>query len=242
MDTSENPIKITSDIILTIFAVSIYIIGVYLHIKIMFISKHDKDLTWRLDITNSPLLMFHYSHKIFMIGITYLIEELYVYTGVWFCYSSKVVTHYLGLYMSGHSLIVAIMKYVWNVQWRKVRSIGNEKIKTFFFFVNFLHPMCTISFWLITRPDFFVAWDAFSQIDRCLGDPKGNWDPESNRTQTKLHNLCNFKPPNDKHHFEYFIYICRTGCCWLQIVVHYLIIWNVFEIIFYCSTFWFMRR
>ena len=35
-----------------------YIIGVHLHIKIIQVSKKEKELTWKMDITNSIIVIF----------------------------------------------------------------------------------------------------------------------------------------------------------------------------------------
>ena len=96
---------------------------------------------------------------------------------------------------------------------------------------------------LSARPDFFWAYDGFAQIDRCLGDPKNNWGPDSNRTQTKLHNLCmELIPPPVENYFQYATYLLRGVACWLAFVMIYLNFWNIFEMLIYCRIFGFMQR
>ena len=229
-------------IVLLLIAVCIYIIGFYLHLKIIKVCRKDKDITWKLDITNSILLMLYLAHCILTHGITYFVEDLYTYIGEWFCYFSKVLHVYGLLYMVGHTLIVSTMKYVLIVLWEKVRLFGKDKVVHMFVWINFLHPIVTILLWLSVRPDFFWAYDGISQFDRCLGDPKNNYGPNSNRSLAKLHNLCDFVEPQQGNYREYIGYFYRMTICGFNVGSFYLIVWNIFEIIFYCLIFRFMHR
>ena len=232
------------EIILIVVGALVYMIGLYLHSKIILVSKKEKDLTWKLDITHSSLVIFHFTHTLFMHSITNIVPHMHEYLGVGFCYTSKVITDYVGRYISGHSLMISILKYTLIVHWEKVEDYGKEKVKTIFFWMNILHPIIMMTIHLILRPDHYVVWDAFSQVDRCLGDPKNNWGQgNGNRSQMKLHSLCIAipEPPLDNY-FEYAMYLLRSSVCWIQIIVHYLILWNIIELFVYGKTFWFMRR
>ena len=231
----------TNEFLVSLVATIVYFIGVYLHGRIIQVSRKEKFVTWKLDVTNSIVLIAHYMHKLLMYGITYVIADLYTYTGGWFCYASKVLAYYGNLYTAGHSAIVSILKYVIIVYWRKARDFGNDNVKNIFFVLNFLHPALTILLHLIIVPDFFWAYDSFQHFDRCLGDPKGNWVLQTNRSQTKLHSLCHFDAPLDENYIQYTIYILRSSVCWIQFCTLYAISWNLFEIFFYCRIFIFMH-
>ena len=66
----------------------IYLVGVYLHIKVILISKKEQDLTWKIDIANSILLIVLFANKILIQATTYLVEDIYIHTGEWLCYTS----------------------------------------------------------------------------------------------------------------------------------------------------------
>ena len=237
----EDKTNLTIVIILTSAACCMYLIGLCIHIKVIKVSQKDKEMTWKLDITNSCIQLFHGFNSIFMHAITWFVKDLYVYTGGWFCYTSKVVTYYLNLYTMGHSLVLSILKYIIIVHSDKTLKYGKDKIIEIFFWLNFLHPSLMIIFQLIIRPNFFWAHDGMAQIDRCLGDPKHNWESGSNKSLNKIHNLCYFQEPNNDNYLEYIIYICRTLGCGLSVVVFYFVLWNIFELFFYCKIFRFMR-
>ena len=226
-----------------ILVICLGLIGLFLHVKIIRISKKEKEMTWKLDITNSCILIVNCTHSIVMENITYIVPNLYTYTGEWFCYASKVVNYYGNMYTAGHSMIVSILKYILIVHWKKSRNIGIENVKEIFFWINISYSLFMILIHLIIEPDFFWVWDGFARIDRCLGDPKNNWGPDSNRTQIKLHAICKqFIEPSPDKYFASTIHIIRIGVCWGHIVLWYLVLWNIFEIFAYIRIFAIMRR
>ena len=223
--------------------VCIFIIGWYLHLKIIRLSFKEKEMTWKLDATNSCLVLFHYTHVIFMDIITFIIPNLSLNVGKWFCYLSKVVMHYGNLYVVSHSMIVSLLKFTLIVHWRWAREFGNERIKEIMFWVNICHALVDMLFRVIIKPDFYLIYDAYHRIDRCLGDPNNNWGKDSNRTQIKAHTICTLLvEPKHEDYIAYTFYVIRSCACWFQIVVSYLLLWNFFEIINYCRIFSFMRK
>ena len=235
-------LEITTILVVPLVAFFVYTVGIYLHSKIIKLSMKEKDLTWKLDVTNSSLLIAHYTQSLFMHGITFIIQDLYKYTGEWFCYAAKVATYYGNQYVQGHTLVVCIMKYILIVHWEWAREFGQSTITKMFFWINFFHPVVDILIHLFITPNFFWAYDGYQQIDRCLGDPKHNLDPERNKSLTKLHNLCDLTDSNDHQEMEYSLHIIRKGTCWTQIVLFYCILGNFLEILLYSRIFWFMRR
>ena len=66
MSSTENVELYPILIALMVVAVVIYFCGVYFHVKIIQASRKDKDLTWKLDITNSIIMLFHFFQSIFI--------------------------------------------------------------------------------------------------------------------------------------------------------------------------------
>ena len=236
--------ELTSNIIIQIIiTICIFLIGIYFHLKIIKLSKKEKGMTWKLDLTNSLILLAHHGHCIIMNAITYIIPDLYIYTGEWFCYTSKVLNYYGTLYTVGHSMIVSILKYIHIVQWKKARNIGKEKVNHAFFWINIIFPGFLVLLHFIVKPNFYVIYDGFARVDRCLGDPNNNWGLNSNRTQIKAHTVCKMLiAPSTEDHFAFAIYILRSVVCWTEVVFEYFLAWNVFEIFLYSRIFSFMRR
>ena len=229
-------------LILPIVAICVYVIGILLHAKIIKMSINVKEMTWKLDVTNSFLLMTHYAHILFMNLLTFFVHDVHNYTGKWFCYASKLLFYYGGFYMAAHTLVVAIMKYVMIVHWEMAMVVGHDRIKEIFFWIHFLHPTLMICLHFVIRPDFLFAYDAYRESDICLGDPKHNLDPARNESLTKLHNLCEFPPPPSDNSLEFLMYALRTSVCSIQFILFYFVLWNFLEIFFYILIFKFMRK
>ena len=238
----KDKVETANLVMFFITATLIYCVGIYQHSKIIKVCQKEKEMTWKLDITNSILLLVHFGHKLLLHGVTFLVPDLSIYTGDWLCYVSKFITYYLSLYTTTHSFVVSILKYVLIVHWRTSQDIGKDKIKDSFFYINFLHPILMISLHLILRPDFFYVYDGYAQIDRCLGDPNNHWNENIYRPQTKLHNICSFPSQSNELDAEFMLQITKWGACWIQVIILYLISFNIFEIIVYFRVFWCMRR
>ena len=226
--------------------IGILAVGVYLSVKIVKTSFKEKSNTWKLDITNSVVVLVHHTHCLLMEFFTYCVPDLYIYTGEWFCYSSKVVTHYFNIHVTQFSLIIGVMKYVLILHCRKVLQIGDEKVKIVFFVFNLFHPALQIIIFLVIDTNFFYESDSHARIDRCLGDPKNNWGPDdlpTNRTQNKLHVICNnsLNRPLDGY-LEYTVQYGRFVVCWTQCIFLYFSFWNILDVLVYLRIFIFMKR
>ena len=233
----------TSDIICLVLIFCFFIIGIYLHIRIVLISKKDKEMTWTLDATNSCLVLIHYLQNTLMIISTMLVKDLYLYTGRWFCYFSNFLSYYGTRYVETHSLVIVSLKYVHIVYWIKVKNFGKEKINKIFFWINLLHPALMILIHLIITPHFFIIWSPYIHVDRCLGLEKGSGSVNSTKERPKLHDLCiAIQSPFAEDYIGYILFLLEKSTCWIQTIAHYLTFSNVIDVILYFFIFRFMHR
>ena len=236
MDDSWTTYKITQTL-MGILVICVYMIGIYLHTKVILVCKKEKEITWKLDIANSLMVLANYAHVIVMYGVVYIVHDLYILTGEWFCYTSKALTLYGNTQVTGHSFIIALMKYVMIVQYEKVRRIGKARVQTIFLWINCIYPLYMLVAFTIARPDFLWVYDRINQANICLGKADIYSNLDSNQTVTSLHNLCEMSEPIHKFSFEYAVYICRTAICWFHFVLFYLNFWNFLEMMLYCRIF-----
>ena len=96
-------------ILMCVFAACIYGGGAYLHIKIVQVSRREKDMSWMLDVTNSIIFILHFAHAMIMHSVTYLVKDLYLYLGKSYCYLSKAVTMMGNAHTTQNSFIIALM-------------------------------------------------------------------------------------------------------------------------------------
>ena len=222
--------------------VIIYIIGAYLHIKLIKTSKNDKNMTWMMDIANSIYMLCHKAHLIIIYILTYMIDDLYMYTGSWFCYSSKALAIIGNGNVSGHTFIIAVMKYVMIVHHEKVRSIGKEKTKRIFLVINVLYPIYMFCIFNIFNPNFLFIYGHISAANRCLGESEISSALDPNKTALKLHDMCKIAEPVQLWSLMKFLQLGRSIVCWFHIVLIYLFFWNILEAFFYFFVFRFMWR
>ena len=222
--------------------VILYIIGVYLHVKLIKISNSDRHMTWMMDIANSILILCSWAHLIIMHILTYMISDLHNYTGLWFCYASKALTIISNAHIGGHSFIIAMMKYVVIVFHDKVRCIGIEKAKIIFLVINVLYPVYMFSVFNIINPDFLFIYGSVSQANRCLGESEIFSGQDPNKTIVKLHDICEFSEPFDSWSVMKVLRLIRSMVCYFHVALIYLFLWNVIEAFVYYFVFKFMWR
>ena len=236
---NTNSKTTTVQIIMGIVVVCVYIIGVYLHTKIIQISRKEKDMTWELDIFNSTLIIVHYFHCILMNGITYIIDDLHEYTGNWFCYLSRSIALIGNAHTTGHSFIIAMVKYVVIIHYQK---FSKDKVKTLFFWINVFYGTAIFAIFSVAQPQFIFLYDGISQSNRCLGKNEMISSLDNSTSAIKLTDICSISESFERVSFGYIYYIFRKTLCWGNIIFTYLNVWNLLEMFVYCRIFSFMYR
>ena len=236
--TFSTPFVVTQTL-MCVLVVCAYIIGIYLHSRVILVCKKEKEMTWKLDILNSCVVLINYGHVIIMYSLTYLVADLHTFTGNWFCYISKALTLYGNTLVISHSFIISLMKYVMIVFQQKIASFGKTKMKSIFLWFNILYPIYLNGMVALARPDYLVVYDGINQANRCLG----RTDVYKNENLTKLLDLCiNISEPCQRMSFDYVVYIGRTSTCWFHIILFLLNFTNVLEIFIYYQIFKYMKR
>ena len=137
MVVNEHNSDLKDDLTIIIFTITLmailFVIGLYFQIKIIILSRKEKDVTWRIDIWHSAVMIAIFSFRILFEMITYIIPSLHQFTGKWFCYFSLFVTFYGFVSISSHSLAISISKYVLTVHQDRVRVVGQNKVSIILF-------------------------------------------------------------------------------------------------------------
>ena len=247
-EITENSTFSTSFVVtqalMCVLVVCVYIIGMYLHSRVILVCKKEKEMTSKLDIVNSCIVLVHYGHVIIMYSLTYLVDNLHTFTGKWFCYTSKALNLLGNTQVVSHSFIISMMKFIMIVYQERTVLFGKSKVKTMFFWLNILYPVYLNGMVSLARPDYLVVYDSINQANRCLGrtDIYKN-EIDGNQTATRLHTLCmNIPEPLQKLSLEYVIYIARTSICWFHILLFFLNFFNILEIFVYYQIFRYMKK
>ena len=211
----------------------LYVVGVCLHIRIINVSKKTKDMTWKLDITHSILCIGLYTYNVLIHSTTYFVEDLHLYTGEWFCYTAKVISQFLLIYLGTHSTFIAAMKYVVIVHEEKIRNF-KSKIKETFFVLHFAYPIMNILLTVILIPNFLVIYGGHTHINRCLGN--------QNRNYTTWFFMCDLIEPRNSDSVYGAFNIIKWIICKASVIISYVAPLNFLDAFLYCRTFAFMRK
>ena len=229
-------------ILMCLFAACIYGGGVYLHLKIIQVSRREKEMSWMLDVTNSVIFILHFAHAMIMHSVTYLVKDLHLYLGNWYCYLSKAVTMFGNAHSTQNSFIIALMKYIMIVHFKTPSDRRKSQIKYAFVILNMVYPVFVIGFFFLLIPDFIIRFDGISQANRCLGIPELKINGTFN-DNVKIANGCILIiAPDQNISFQYIFYLIRKGICWSHVVITYANVGNFLEMILYFRIFAFMHR
>ena len=216
--------------------IGLYIMGLYLNIRMIKVSKTTKDMTWKLDITHAVIIIGLYTYNVLIHPTTYFIDDLYMYTGEWFCYTAKVISEFLLKYAGTHSTIIATMKYVVIVHEEKIR-LFKTKVKDAFIVLNVLIPIMSILLMVILVPNYFVLYEGHTHINRCFGNQN------QNSSYTGWLNMCNLIVTQENpSSFQWISTNIKRAICKGNVIIFFLTVLNFFDVILYCRTFAFMRK
>ena len=111
-------------IVANIILFAIFIIGLYFQIKLIIVSKQEKDMTWRVDMSHSIIMVKYFCLRMLFEVITSTTPSLHRYTGEWLCYVALFVHLYTGFSVFSHSCAVSIYKYIFVVHQRIIHNLG----------------------------------------------------------------------------------------------------------------------
>ena len=221
--------------------VIVYLIGIYLHTRIIRISKKDKAITWKLDILNSISVLFYFNLAFVMFIVTYLKVvfkiDLCSFSATWICNCLKWIIFNGRLYITSHSLIISLMKYCIVVCQQKVRAVGIHRVEKLFLFLDILYPTMVFGTLRLIKKDDTFASDPYQEE---FFHPK--FITNTNRTIVKLFDACTFDEAFDEISIPYIFYILRTTLCWMLSISIFLNSINILEIFFYYKIFRYMNR
>ena len=237
--------KRTTMFVITGVLTLIFLIGLYLQVKIIIISKKEKEMMWKIDICHSVIMIIYYAFQILIETITHVIPNLSQFTGSWFCYASQFLTLYGKTSISLHSLHTATHKYIFIVHHETTHRYGIDKAKQVSLWTYLAIPIVMGTPWML-RPGF----EAISSVNRCLDSqwkehPNENNDTAPNSLLEKGEDLilfCGFDDYDGNTSFDYFIHVANQIYCFAQTALAWRVLVNVIDILLYKKLFHYMRR
>ena len=221
----------------------LFVIGLYLQIKIMRGLIRNKGVNWKVDIYHSIMMIGFFSFRICFEMVTYFIPTLHQYTGNWFCYITLFINQFGIASIFSHSLIIAIYKYIYVMHNPLIHFIGENKANLISVWISIILPaLFAISF--TARPSTMLS---YSSILNCLG-MKAETDTQTHKPwRQKLQTFftCGFDDVtyHDRNELSNQIinFVTIAGCTLTSILLA-IIILNVFEVFCYYRLFAFAKR
>ena len=233
---------LTYFIIVNIILAALFFIGLYLQIRIIIVSKLEKEKTWKIDICHSAIMTVGYSFRISFEMITYFVPSLHLYTGKWFCYVSLYIKLFFMASVVSHSLLVSIYKYVIIVHQGFIRGFGEERASKFLFWIYLSFP----PLWALLSGLARGILPDISSIYECLGEQVYISDVmnETSKERFRRYFFCGFDDvaANDLDNFAYVMNVTKMIGCFLTVVILFMVMANVLEVFFYLRIFAYMKR
>ena len=241
--TNTDLLKTTNDgiaIIHIVIQALLYFTGLYIHVKIISVCWKDKEgKTWQIHMTHSISVIIYYTFYIPFFHATNVTPNLAgEYTGEWFCYLATFIVTYGFIIISGNSLLIAVLKYIFIVHTTKALNYGNDRLTRLFFIIGLVIPLVNAVFSCLTK-DF----EGFAELNSCFGLTEqvlkqyNTWE----KNMQKFF-LCNLKTGDDQPSQESTLYILKQVLCVIKSIAILFMNTNVPEAYFYYKIFQRMNR
>ena len=177
---------------LAFFAVRTLIVflGEYIHIKVFNLMKKENGLIKDVARLFTIMQMIYWPFWLIFSTTTDFIHPLNKVFGEWYCFMGWFIHWSCWTYISFHSFIVAIMRYIFIVHNSKVNAYGGEKAKRIFFFLSIAIPVFLIIWGIIELPDRPV--DPTSFINKCYGKHHKKFLIDTSTLNTVKSGFCEF--------------------------------------------------
>ena len=218
-----------------VFQVILFCIGLYFQVRTVLVCVEEKNKTWQIHIAHSMVMTIYYGYIITFHPITYFIPSLATHLGNWICYVSAFISFFCFQAMVLHSLLIAIMKYIFIVHTWKARLFGEERIQRIFLLVSIMYPIILSTVTILLS--FFVrnSFRVRPEVQNCFG--KEYFASSNSNGKTVL--FCDLGISDSNHSILSFFlkFVCIARAC-----VNAVIGSNIPEGFFYFMTFRSMKR
>ena len=220
---------------------AIFIIGVFLQVKMIAALKHDQAIAWEINLAHSVLMIAIFSSSSILEIINYIQPSLYDNLGKWYCYLILPVILFGFFEMLFHSLYVSIYKYIFIVHSETVTRIGKQTIKRILLWTYFI---------------ILVSWTVSLAIRENFGSKKvfqngvscgvfhafGTSNMEADGSIIRHLFSCSIDDLEQNKLENIIVNILTKVLCTSQSIINIIIGLNVLEIFFYLRIFRHMNR
>ena len=221
---------------------AIFIIGVFLQVKIIAALKRDQATAWEMNLVHSIVMICHWSFKLFIVVVHYIQPTFYDFFGRWFCYLELAVRSFGIFVMLFHSLYISIHKYIFIIHNETVNRIGDRKIKGRLLWAYSIVLIVWVS--SHTARGHFSAFGITSKcsVPRTSTAENGFFIDQLIENPTSHTFTCGIHESDQNYVENVVINKSTKFLCFSQNIVTFVLALNVLEIFFYSSIFRHMNR
>ena len=232
------PDPITAIIFFIIMAL-LFIIGVYLHLKLLDMLKRENGLLNNVTKTFVIANIILWSVVGSSITITNLVHSLPNFITQWLCPTIWFLNYMAGNMILTHSFICASLRYAFIVHTDRVNSFGRERMKKLFL-ILFLLISIFVTLWkAIDGADL----DSLSYINKCYRKHHDVFLVETSTLNVFKKNFCEMTGGlPEMEGFPYFIALIKQIGCMASMATILVSGSNLTEGFIYCRLFIYMHR
>ena len=237
VDCEASDEEAVSDIKILCAGITIFLLGFFIHVKIISTCKKEQGTSWQLDITHSVVLCFTYFISTTFRVIFRYLPSLHRYIRNGICYTNSFILTFGCYSIFSHSFIVSFLKYTFIVHHRKVFG-EEEKVKRAFFWINILHLLFLTILTLC-----LLDIENMLLVIKCIGlEEKKRAEYNTPFGHVEMVFLCklNNKPGEELNGGPF--YILKQTVCVIKTIWTFIFMCNIPEAFFYFRIFRFIRR
>ena len=221
-------------------AIKLFLLAIaeFLQIKVFRLMKKENGVVKNITQVVVCAQMVFWPFWVFFASLTDFIHPINKIFGSWFCHASTFIFRVLSNIMSSHSLVSALLRYVFIVREEVTHTYGKKKIKDFFFFLSILFPLLMAVWEMIEGPDL----DGLSFVNKCHGKHHRVFLTDTSSLNVGKRNFCGFIDYKAKGMWSKILATIHQASCITMNIVHLIIGLNILEGIVFFRIFSHIRR
>ena len=221
-------------------AIKLFLLAIaeFLQIKVFQLIKKEKGVVKNITQVVVCTQMVFWPFWIFFASLTDFIHPINEIFGSWFCHGCTFIFRVLANIMSSHSLISALLRYVFIVHEDVTHKHGKKKVQNFFFFLSILMPLLMAVWEMIEGPDL----DGMSFINKCHGKHHRVFLTDTSSLNVAKRNFCGFIDYNANGIWSKVLATLHQASCITMNIFHLIVGLNILEGIVFFRIFTHIRR